>query len=243
MERRSFIKAGLVLATTGTAASVFKPAGAAEKIYNGGKLWRAKETLPPTPADPTKKMYLNQREYELVTAIFDRLIPADELSISASQAGCVVFIDNQLAGSYGKASWRYNTGPFEKGTDSQGNQSPLTPAEIYRHGLSELDTHCKSLTGKSFTDLDDAAKDHYLEQMEANNFSYTSISGKELFSQFLTNVQEGFLADPVYGGNRNMVGWRMIGFPGARYDYRDYAPLKGQKLNIEPISIIQLLKA
>lgn len=243
MERRHFIKTGLVLVGTGTAASIFKPAGAAENVLSGGKLWRAKQTPPPTPADPTKRLFFTESEYQLVTAIFDRLIPADELSVSASQAGCVVFIDNQLAGDYGRGSWRYNVGPFEKGTASQGNQSPLSPADIYRKGLAEVDAHCQTFLGKSFTELDDNAKDNYLEKMEEDNFKYPSISSKELFGQLLSNVQEGFLADPIYGGNRNMVGWKMIGFPGARYDYRDYAPLKGQKLNIEPISIIDLLKA
>ena len=243
MERRFFIKTGMVLAATGTAASIFKPAGAAENILSGGKLWRAKQTQPPTPADPTKRLFFTERESQLVTAIFDRLIPADELSVSASQAGCVVFIDNQLAGDYGRGSWRYNVGPFENGTASQGNQSPLSPADIYRKGLAELEAHCQTLLGKSFIELDDNAKDSYLEKMEADQFTYASLSAKYLFSQLLGNVQEGFLADPIYGGNRNMVGWKMIGFPGARYDYRDYAPLKGQKLNIEPISIIDLLKA
>jgi gluconate 2-dehydrogenase gamma chain len=31
-------------------------------------------------------------------------------------------------------------------------------------------------------------------------------------------VKEGFFADPIYGGNRDMVAWRMIGYPGARYN-------------------------
>ncbi|MBU3894224.1 Gluconate 2-dehydrogenase subunit 3 precursor [Serratia rubidaea] len=245
MKRRSFIKAGLILAGTGTAASIFTPAGAAERknVLNGGKIWRAKETPLPTPADPTQRLFFNEREYALVTAIFDRLIPADELSVSASQAGCVVFIDNQLAGDYGKAKWKYNQGPFENGTESQGNQSPYSPAEIYRKGLQELDTHCTRLFNKSFTELSHDMQDAYLEKMESGEFTYPTFNSEVLFGQFLANVQEGFLADPIYGGNRNMVGWRMIGFPGARYDYRDYAPLKGQKLNIEPISIIQLLKA
>ena len=31
---------------------------------------------------------------------------------------------------------------------------------------------------------------------------------------FRQNVLEGMLADPMYGGNRDMVGWRWVGFPG-----------------------------
>lgn len=245
MERRKFIKAaGMVLISTGTLASIFKPAGAAEKVLRGGGTWRAHTTPLPIPADPTKRLFFTEFEANQVKAIFDRLIPADELTVSASEAGCVVFIDNQLAGSYGDAAWKYKGGPFEKGTPSQGIQSPLTPAQIYRKGLAEIDTHCRKIKGKSFTELSDEDKDHYLEQMEANKYSYPSFSSSSaLFGQFLSNVQEGFLADPIYGGNRNMVGWKMIGFPGARYDYRDYANNKGQKITLQPISIIEHLKA
>lgn len=245
MERRKFIKtAGLVLISSGTIASVFKPAGAAEKVLQGGVSWRATPTPLPTPADPTKLHYFTAHEADQVKAIFDRLIPADELSISASEAGCVVFIDNQLAGSYGEATWKYKGGPYQSGTPAQGVQSPLTPAQIYRQGLAEMDSHCKQVNGKAFSELSDEAKDHYLEQMEANKYSYPSFSSSSaLFNQFLSNVQEGFLADPIYGGNRNMVGWKMIGFPGARYDYRDVAKLKGQKITLQPVSIIDHLSA
>lgn len=54
----------------------------------------------------------------------------------------------------------------------------------------------------------------------------------------LQNVREGYLADPMYGGNRDMVGWRLIGFPGARYDYRPYIHRKGMPLDLEPVSLL-----
>ncbi len=44
----------------------------------------------------------------------------------------------------------------------------------------------------------------------------------EFFEQALQHTIEGFFADPIYGGNREMVSWKLIGFPGARYDYRDF---------------------
>ena len=62
--------------------------------------------------------------------------------------------------------------------------------------------------------------------------------GRAFFSLLLQNTKEGFFADPIYGGNRDMVSWKMIGFPGARYDYRDYIGKHNQKLNLVPISII-----
>ena len=47
-------------------------------------------------------------------------------------------------------------------------------------------------------------------------------TAKAFFDQAVTDVQTGFFADPIYGGNRDMVAWKMIGFPGARYNYLDW---------------------
>ena len=51
------------------------------------------------------------------------------------------------------------------------------------------------------------------------------------------NTKEGFFADPVYGGNRDMAGWRMIGFPGARYDYRDWIFRYNEPYPLPPVGI------
>lgn len=237
MKRRSVLKAGMVLISTATAAAIYRPAGAAIRVLTGGSKWPAKETPPPAPVDIRQRMYLSDKEMAQVKAIFDRLIPADAISMSASDAGCVGFIDHQLAGPYGKASWKYLAGPVAGGTPSQGNQSVLTPAQFYRKALAELDAWCRSTQGQPFEALAAARQDAVLEKMEAGQVALASVRSDQFFSQLLANVQEGYFADPIYGGNKDMVGWKMIGFPGARYDYRDYVRQKNRKLNIIPISI------
>ncbi|MFJ2985981.1 MULTISPECIES: gluconate 2-dehydrogenase subunit 3 family protein [unclassified Pseudomonas] len=238
MDRRSVIKAGMVLIATSVAASIYRPAGAALRVLSGGNRWHAKETLPPTPVDPAVRMFLSDKEYAQVTAIFDRLIPADALSVSASQAGCVVFLDHQLAGPYGQGSNRYLKGPEQAGTPSQGDQSLRNPAQVYRIGLAELEGHCQQAFGSSFEALGAEQQDALLAQLESGSVQLGRLPSEVLFKQCLANVHEGFFADPVYGGNQGMVGWKMIGFPGARYDYRDFLAQKGQKLDIIPVSLI-----
>ncbi len=49
---------------------------------------------------------------------------------------------------------------------------------------------------------------------------------------------EGFFADPVYGGNRGMAPRKMLGFPGARYDYRDYIEKHDVALSFRPVAIL-----
>lgn len=238
MQRRSVIKAGLALISTATAAAIYRPAGAAARVLAGGAKWLAKETPPPVPVDASKRVFFTEAEALQTKALFDRLIPADDISVSASEAGCVVFIDHQLSGDYGRGHWKYMEGPFHNGTAAQGDQSRLSPAALYRKGLAEIDTYCQAHFKMAFAALSDEQKDHFLEQMESGQIKLDTIPSDMFFKQLLANVQEGFFADPVYGGNKDMAGWKMIGFPGARYDYRDYVQMKGKKLDILPVSIV-----
>ncbi len=242
MKRRAFMQAGLVLVSTTTAASVFKPANAG--VFQGGELWKAKLTEPPKPVDISKRAYFTDKEYAQVAAIFDCLIPADELTPSASELGCVGFIDHQLAGAYGEAYANYQEGPFIAGTESQGTQTALTPKALYREGLIALEKDCQKRFNQSFEALKEEDQIHYLEEMEAGALMYPTLrnalsSAQAFFQQLLKDVREGFLSDPIYGGNKGMAAWRMIAFPGARYDYRDVVNIKGQQITLEPISILQ----
>ena len=141
------------------------------------------------------------------------------------------FLDRQLAGSYGKARTWYMQGPWSEGTPSQGNQSRLTPAQTYRAAIKAIDSYCqKTFSNKTFAQLAEKQQDDVLTHLEKGEIELEGVKGKSFFEAFLQNTLEGFLSDPIYGGNRDMVGWKLIGFPGTRYDYRDYVSKHGEKL-------------
>ncbi len=192
----------------------------------------------PVTNNSTHLQFFTPDEAIEVDAIVSQLIPADDLSCSGKDAGCTVFIDRQLAGFYGDASRNYMRGPFQTGTAAQGDQSPLVPRERYRLGLASLTEYCQQKYQKKFSELESAIRDEILTSLEKNEIQLTGIESKAFFDQVLTNTMEGFFADPIYGGNRDMVSWKMIGFPGARYDYRDFLTKTDQKLDLVPISII-----
>jgi len=235
MDRRQILKTGLVLIATATAASIYRPANA--KTLMGGSIWSSPLKDRPQPVDSSIRVFFSAREAVLLGAIQNRLIPTDELGIGAVDAGCVVFVDHQLAGAFGKGSSSYRLGPYKTGTPEQGNQSPLTPADVYRLGLAELDTYAQQHLGGAFEQLSADKQDTFLEGLEGGTIAFHSVDSKTFFALVLQNVKEGYFADPLYGGNRGMVGWKMVGFPGARYDYRDYLPKIGQVIKIEPISL------
>ena len=77
-----------------------------------------------------------------------------------------------------------------------------------------------------------------LKTMEAGKAEFTDVGGKQFFEALLQSAMEGFFADPIYGGNRDKVSWRMIGYPGLPAAYADKAlEYRGKKVVIEPKSI------
>lgn len=235
MKRREFLTSITALGVATTIPGLSKA-----EVVNGGQPWEP-GTIQTPPAPPKKGglQYLNQHEFDTVGAIAERFIPADETSLSGKDAGCAIFIDRQLAGDYGNAVAVYRLGKFVKGTPEQGPQSPLTPAQRYRLGLAALDNATQKQYGKDFVALSGEQQDQVLMAMEKNSLDLgADVETKVFFELLLQNVREGFLSDPIYGGNKEMTSWKMIGFPGARYDFRDLLPKKGQKLNIIPTSLI-----
>ena len=147
------------------------------------------------------------------------------------------FLDRQMMSEYGRAERWYMLGPWRTGTSSQGYQSRLTPAQLYRAAIKAIDDHLKQVSGKPFAQLPPDQQDKVLGDLENDKLELANVSGKAFFELLLQNTIEGFFCDPIHGGNRDMVGWKLIGFPGARYDYRSYVDKHNQKLNLPPVSI------
>ena len=232
--RRRLLATTAILAISGTGPR------ALGRTYRGGVLpWEPNDTSPPIPVRPGPWLYFTADEAAAIEAIVDRLIPPDESGPGGKGAGCAVFIDRQLAGSFGASSRLYMRAPFVNGTPSQGPQSPIVPKERYRISLAALEEYCKAtFAGKSFAALDAAQQDQVLHGLETGEIKLKDDSGKDFFETVLANTMEGFFADPIYGGNRDMAGWKLVGFPGARYDYRDFVGKHNQPYPLPPVSIM-----
>ena len=181
--------------------------------------------------------FFTAAEAAMVESLADLLIPPDPQTPGGRDAGCAVFLDRQLAGAYGKAEGLYNLGPFQKGTEQQGPQEAGGPAEHFRKALAAIEQHCHEHHGKGWSDLVAAEQEATLHRLEAGTLVLAGVDGKAFFEQLLRDVQQGFFADPIYGGNRDMCAWKMIGFPGARYDYRDWVDRHNERYPLPPVSI------
>ena len=125
------------------------------------------------------------------------------------------------------------------GAATQGYQRPDTPAAQYRSGLQALGEYVKNaFNGKSFSQLSPRDQDDVLAGLESGSIALKDVNSVHFFELMLANTMEGFFADPIYGGNRDMAGWKLIGFPGARYDYRDWVERHNEPYPLPPVSIM-----
>jgi gluconate 2-dehydrogenase gamma chain len=227
-----------LLASTAVGLLATTTAGRALTL-SGGLPWSPGTATPPVPVRPGPWMFFTADEAALVEAAVDRLIPPDERGPGGKDAGCAVFIDRQLAGPYGRSEGLYLKPPFMPGIPTQGFQLPDAPAARYRAGLKALAEHIGgAFGGKSLPQLSAQDQDKVLAGLESGSIALKNVDGAQFFALLLQNTQEGFFADPIYGGNRNMAGWRLIGFPGARYDYRDWVERHNQPYPLPPVSIM-----
>src|ERR1041385_297193 len=129
--------------------------------------------------------FFTEAEALIVAAAASRIFPSDDSGPGAREAGVAIFIDRQLASSYGRDRFRYTQPPFEDAPRELGYQGSTTPRQIYREGL-------KSLQG--FQLLATAAQDEALRRIESTLF----------FSLLRQNTIEGMFCDPMHGGNGGM---------------------------------------
>ncbi len=184
--------------------------------------------------------YLTPPEIAFLDAATERLIPADELGPGAREAGVAVYIDRQLFSAWGTHGRNYRSGPWLEGSPEQGFQSRLTPQEVYRIGIREINDYCRSAYGKPFDQLEPERQDEVLGALEGDRIALPSLSSKLFFSLLWRNTEEGFFADPMYGGNRGKVGWKLLGFPGLPSgDYREHID-KPEPYRAEPVSILDV---
>jgi gluconate 2-dehydrogenase gamma chain len=214
--RRQFLLgAGLVstgLAGTAIAAGLAEPVEAQQS---------APGAAPPPASDVEPFVTMTALEAAFIVAAVDTLIPADELSPSGSDCGVAIFIDRQLGSAWGGGAKMYRAGPFVKGKPEQGYQLALTPREYFAAGIVAANVWSRKTYGKEFDRLAPADRVAALKAMEDGKATFDNFDAKAFFGQLHGITMAGFFADPIYGGNRDKVGWKLLGFPGLPATYAD----------------------
>jgi gluconate 2-dehydrogenase gamma chain len=160
-------------------------------------------------AEHNRAAVLTADEIETLSAIADRIFPKTDTA-GAVEIGAIHYIEIALAGDY----------------------AALLP--LYRAGLRMIHRFAQSKFGRRFDSLTEAQKDAVLTDFESG--AVTSFAkAAEFFETVRYHVLEGVFCEPQYGGNRGMIGWRLVNFPGQQFGYAD--AYINERVDIEPAAV------
>jgi gluconate 2-dehydrogenase gamma chain len=178
--------------------------------------------MPPSAAHAMHDMsgghgaFFNDDDTRTITALTERLMPGVSGMPGATDAGVTNYIDLALSGAY---------------VDQQ---------YFYRCGLTQLDAHCKQAYAKEFRHLAAAQQDETIAALQQGKVAeFVWPAAQAFFATVRVHTMEGMFADPVYGGNKDFAGWRLVGFPGAQPLYTPEDMQSKQAFTREPIIGLQ----
>jgi gluconate 2-dehydrogenase gamma chain len=190
-------------------------------------------------AEPTETNYsfFNREEAQFIEAAVARLIPTDQ-NPGGIEAGVPNYLDKQLGGAWGTGERLYLSGPWQPTRPGLGYQLPLTPGDLFHTAVKAINAELTK-SGQPFWEMSPEQQDDYLHKLEEGGIDLNGVPSDIFFGQLWGMTIEGFFCDPVYGGNNEMVAWKLIGFPGAYASYYDLIDQHGIKFKREPTSLGQ----
>jgi len=164
---------------------------------------------------PDGYQFFSAEEAAFVEAAVSTMCPADELTPDGVACGLATYIDRQLAGGFGTGERLYMQGPWHAGKPEQGYQLPFDPAGFFRAGLAAAQAACQAANGKKLEQLTPPQRDVFLTALAQGKVTDHSVPLAQWFNELVFPLfEQACFADPVYGGNRDKVFWRMVGYPG-----------------------------
>jgi hypothetical protein len=241
--RREFLKLGLAAAASAVTASAIEiPLFGAQNSNMQTQLNNANTQISNLKARVNTVVgfvSLSVTEQSLLEKVVETIIPTDS-DPGAKEAGVIYFIDRQLAGDYGQSANMFMDGPFvpqgQTGPITVGTQTysagspkvrvgagtnyqyPLNLREFWRVGLIALQAYANSAYGGNFETLSTTNQLAVLTDLWGNKpTNFSNILPSDFAYELVFMTWAGFLMDPIYGGNQNMVGWKFTGFNGVNF--------------------------
>jgi gluconate 2-dehydrogenase gamma chain len=265
VSRRLFLKgSGATIAATGVAAPAVAQDASPAPPEASPAAGAATPVAASEPPSTTAIEFFNAQEAALVVALTARIFPGTADDPGAREAGVVYYIDRTLSGPNGGYPVKtYQQGPFPVVREDEepventsrtdiyqvveigagddlsryGYQSVLNPQDIYRRGLASVDAYARATFNASFVDLAESDQDAVLEAMQSGEATgFDAPSASAFFVKLRNDTIEGAFSDPLYGGNRDMVGWKLIQYPGARGFYTAQE-MEDPNFSAEPMSL------
>ena len=169
------------------------------------------------PSGSEHGAFFNHADAATIAAFTERIMPSAPGKPGARDADVLNYIDLALSGAYAELQ------------------------DFYRRGIASLDAYCRSTYKESFVHLTPERQDEVITSLEndkAPGFTYPT--AREFFNILRTHTMEGMFADPLYGGNKDFAGWRLVGFPGAQTIFTPTDLQSKQEFTRSPIVGLQI---
>ena len=158
---------------------------------------------------------LSPEEAAFTEAMVNVMCPADSFTPNGVDCGLAIYIDRQLAGSFGKGAKRYLRGPWAHGKPQHGYQLPLTPEQYFKAGLARVNEASALRNGRPFDQLTPAQANAFLTDLSSGKIVDAELDLGSWFNELVYPLfEQACFADPIYGGNHDKVFWKVIGYPG-----------------------------
>jgi hypothetical protein len=158
-------------------------------------------------------LFFNEADAATIESATARIFPSDELGAGAIEARVVIYIDRALAGPYASLG------------------------DVYRRAIAGLDTGSQTRYGARFSNLPAEAQDTMLSSIERNELAEQGVPA-EFMPLLVRHTREGMFCDPVHGGNRDLVGWRLLGYPGIHRVWHHDEQAIGAAIRPRPLTTI-----
>lgn len=205
-----------------------------------GNPFKSEETV--LNKDESEQRYTEARmffrrfeDFVVLEQATERIYPKDEHGPGAIGLGVPYFIDKQLAGSWGMNGKDYRQGPYQDAGPSIDN-SILTRGDIFLMGIRQMNQYSQNKFDTTFDKAEEEQQIEVLEAFEAGEVDMKGITSSGFFTLLRLTTLEGAYSDPLYGGNKDMEGWKMKEYPGAFPSYADIIE-KEEFVKMDPISL------
>lgn len=184
-----------------------------------------------------RMFFTRHSDFVVLEQATERIYPEDDNGPGAIGLGVPYFIDKQLAGAFGSNRNDYTKPPGrEPKKDVNTYQTLMTRGDVFLTGLRTIDAESNKRHNQKFKDLEGEQQDEILQDIDDEKIKLNGVSSKTFFDLLVQMTIEGAYADPLYGGNKNMEGWKMREYPGARASYTDLIDSEEFQV-LDPISL------
>jgi gluconate 2-dehydrogenase gamma chain len=249
VSRRGFLRAAGLAAVSAASVGTLNGCETAPEATTPAAAPSMAELQPVAPYPPAEPpslgtlQFFNLHEAQMVEALTARILPGTPEDPGAREVGVVYYIDNLLAHPDGFVEPTYHRPPFaqtyqgdeppanaagdyqiiwvpEAEIERYGYQAIFTPRETFRMGLAAIDRYARAQFEHDFAALSEEQQDQVITALvDGTATGFEPLSPKAFFQVLRRYTGEGMFSDPAYGGNRNLVGWKLLGYPGAQRAY------------------------